>query len=151
VRQRLSSSLMVPSRASPSVLTLVLPGRALSRVCFISPCPPLTPLPLMCTGSRLSRLWSPRTCRNGRRPSSSPMVRLPSSSTCDACNLQGRQRAPTSVTIAGAISSATLDRLQHLWVLLLRSHRVVEILPVGDLSDTIHPFFSSHHNCKGVQ
>jgi hypothetical protein len=58
---------------------------------------------------------------------------------------------PPGVAIIGDISSVVLNRLLHLCVLLLRSHHVVGILPVRDLSDTIHPSFSSRRHCKGVQ
>jgi hypothetical protein len=86
VHRRPSSSLMVPSWPSPSVLTLGHPCHALSRVRFIGPCPSLTPMPLTCVGSHLSRPWCRRARHNGRHPSSSPMVHLLSSSMISPCD-----------------------------------------------------------------
>jgi hypothetical protein len=119
---------MVSSWPSPSVLTLGCPCHALSRVCFISPCPPLAPLPPPCIGTCLTHPWCHRARHSGRSLSLPLMARLPSSSRV-----------------------ACAHRLQHLHVLLLQSHGVVGTLPVGDLFGTIHPSFSSRCNCKGVQ
>jgi hypothetical protein len=88
-----SSSLMVSSRSSPLVLILGCPRRALSRVRFVSPCPPLAPLPPPCVGAYLTRPWCPRAHRSGRCTSSSLMVPLPSSSMVGFCDGRALVRA----------------------------------------------------------
>jgi hypothetical protein len=160
LHRRPSSSLMVPSWLSPLVLTLGLPLCALSGVHFVSPCPPLAPLPLTCIGSHLCRPWCYSAHLNGCRRLP-PMVCLPSSSTVGPCDRRASARVDHQHVglqlgrhlagrgqLAGAILSAALRWLQHLRVLLLWSHCVVWTLPVGDLFDTIHPSCSSLCHCK---
>jgi hypothetical protein len=105
VRRRTSSSLMVPLRPSPSVLILRRPtsfhGHVLSRVCCVGSCPPLAPLPLTCISGHLSRPWCPRARRSGRRPSSLPMVWLPSSSIVCPCDGVHRLRWTTNASPCG--------------------------------------------------
>jgi hypothetical protein len=61
------------------VLNLGRPRHALSRVCFIGPRSPLTPLPPPCVGACLTRPWFRRARRSGRCPSSSTV------GFCDDC------------------------------------------------------------------
>jgi hypothetical protein len=124
-----------------SVLTLGRPRHALSRVRFIGPCPPLAPLPLTCISDRHSHPWCKRARRNGRRPFSSLMVHLPSSSMVGPCD--GRASARVDHQRVGV-------RLGRCHMRHRRRYRVVGTLPVGDNSSTIHPSFSSRRHCKGI-
>jgi hypothetical protein len=90
---RPSSSLMLSSRSSPSVLTLWRPRCALSSICFIGLCQPLTPLPLPCVGTRLPCPCCRRPHHGGCCLSSLPMVPVPSSSTVNFCNGRALARA----------------------------------------------------------
>jgi hypothetical protein len=85
--------LMLSSWLSSSVLTLRRPHRALSRVCFVSVCPPLAPLHPPYVGARLPRPCCCYPHPSGRCPSSSPMVPVPSSFAISFCDGRALARA----------------------------------------------------------